>query len=170
MTEIESLVVRLWGKRLKPYPVDALDGVDVAPATRAFLLSVGMPRISTDSELVTLYAKPKKTRIAGESLLQIGDDFGTALCLRPGADAVWSIDRKGELPTRFVNSSIPAMLAFISLHKKRSIEMDETASEAEFQKVVDDLANEYDKLDAAALANRENYWSVILEQTRDGLI
>jgi SUKH-4 immunity protein of toxin-antitoxin system len=120
--------------------------------------------------LVTLYAKPKKTRIAGESLLQVGDDFGTALCLKPGADAVWSIDLKSELPTRFVNSNIPAMLAFISLHKKYSMKMDETASEDEFQKVADDLANEYNKLDAAALTNQENYWPVILEQTRDGLI
>src|SRR4051794_34017362 len=50
----------------------------------------------------------------------IGDDYGTDLVLRLSDGAIYSVDPKGTLPTRFMNSGIQQLARFIEVSESFS--------------------------------------------------
>jgi hypothetical protein len=92
----------------------------------------------------------------------IGDDYGTQLCVRLSDGIMLSIDPKGSLHTRFMNSSIEQFARFVEV----------CLSYAERPKEKCDrlMWKELAVIDLKAFAKAENWWACILEQIRDGLL
>jgi hypothetical protein len=79
----------------------------------------------------------------------IGDDYGSNLCVRLSDGTVWAIDPRGEMPTRFVNSSIQ--------HLSKCIEATKTVTDAK------GLRGALAKSDPEALSREENWWACWVE-------
>jgi SUKH-4 immunity protein len=94
----------------------------------------------------------------------IGDDYGTELCVRLADGAIYSIDPRHKLPTRFMNSGIPQLASFIELTRLPS-ESPEADPEAVARQFRDRLA----RIDSKAFDKAENWWAVVLEQMSNGL-
>ena len=77
---------------------------------------------------------------------------------------IFSRDPQGELPTRFVNSSIAQLQSCINAHRAYA----ESANEEDA--AADTLADAIGNIDRKCLADPENWWAVVVEQTRDGLL
>jgi hypothetical protein len=106
-------IVRMWGDRLEAVPADSLpDGVP--EGTRSFLTQVGLPTgecplevtFHNDSLLAPLTA-------GGSTYREIADDYGTTLGIQEGSGELWSVDREGGLPSRFVNAGVREFVAFL---------------------------------------------------------
>jgi len=100
----------------------------------------------------------------------IGSDGGTDISVDVTDGCVRSIDRAGALPTRFVNGSVEKLAKCVRVYERYGKELraahDESAAQALVQSLRDNLATE----DSEALANPENWWSVVVEQAQDGLL
>lgn len=79
---------------------------------------------------------------------------------------IYSRDPQGEMPTRFVNSSIAQLQSCIHAHRAyaESVRDDDVGAAAAT------FADAVRSIDAKCLANPENWWAVVVEQTRDGLL
>jgi hypothetical protein len=103
-----------------------------------------------------------------DGAIVLGSDDGTQLILV--SDAVNSVDPKGRLPRRFVNSSIAAFASCIEAHREYCDAVTDASSDVEELRVAERLAVALAKIDSAALADPEHWWSVVVEQVRDGLL
>jgi hypothetical protein len=121
-------------------------------ATIRELVAATLPR-KYEPLLLTFYGH--EARASGDGVI-IGDDYGTELHLTPDGSVV-SIDPEGELPRRFVNSSVERLAEFLQVVSatKRS---DDDAELAMWRKLAD--------IDPRAFVDEENWWAVVLEQVR----
>jgi hypothetical protein len=97
----------------------------------------------------------------------IGDDYGTELRVLLLNGEVYSIDPEGDLPVRFVNSSVDRLGQFIRVHQSYA---GRAKNDSDVAKVAAKLKEELVSLDAPAFADPENWWALVLEQTSDGLL
>jgi hypothetical protein len=160
---------RLWASQLQPVRAENLPDGEISATTRRFLTDVGLPgeaplevTFHQDDLLVPL-------DVDGVTYLKVGDDYGTQLGIEAGTERVWAVDLEGSLPRRFVNSSLADFVAALGIYAQSQPEL-RTASDEQAAGVVDRLRNDLSKLDAPALRDPESWWSVILEQTADGLL
>jgi len=124
-----------------------------------------MPELPTSYEpLLLTFHQPRLV----DGAMVVGNDDGAQLVLV--SDAVFSVDPKGRLPRRFVNSSIAAFASCIEAHREYCDAVTNASSEAEELRVGELLAAALAKIDSAALADPENWWSLVVEQVRDGLL
>lgn len=70
---------------------------------------------------------------------------------------------------RIINSSIEHFINFLQIYFTRRPELSK-ADDEEAVEIVRSMRDDFDKLDAMALSNEENWWAVILEQTEQGLL
>ena len=103
--------------------------------------------------LLTFYGH--EARDTGDSVI-IGDDYGTELHVITDG-TVLSVDPKGQLPMRFVNSSIELLAEFVDVVS----ETDRSHDERE-RAMWHTLA----ALDPPAFADEQNWWAVVLEEVR----
>ena len=94
----------------------------------------------------------------------IGDDSGGRLEL--DGDRIFSRDPAAQLPTRFVNSSMQQLQSCIDAHRvyADTVRDDDDGAAA----VV--FADAIRGIDAECFADPENWWAVVVEQIRDGLL
>jgi hypothetical protein len=116
-----------------------------------------------DAEELATYTNEK-----GRFLI-IGDDYGTKLGLKESTSPVLSIDPDATLPTRFVNSSILTLLACLAVCSERRPALAQAGND-EAAKIVAEIRDEIRALDARAVDNLENWWSVVLEQVEQGML
>jgi hypothetical protein len=105
----------------------------------------------------------ENAKACGEFIV-IGDDYGTQLCVRLSDGSVYSIDPRGELPERFVNSSIQQFAGCIEVFK--SYERGPADVPQIGQKLQDDLS----QIDRLAVADPKNWWACIVEQVSNGMM
>jgi hypothetical protein len=108
---------------------------------------------------LTFYGQ--ESRLKGGHVI-IGDDYGTDLCVRLSDGAVYSIDPKDELPTRFVNSGIEQLAKFIEVSESFSKVAGDSAVISQSMRAVPA------KIDPKPFSDSESWWSVVLEQMADG--
>jgi hypothetical protein len=125
-----------------------------------------LPR-SYEPLLLTFYGSESRRT---DDLLVIGDDYGTELCLNLTDGCIYSIDPEKKLATRFVNSNVECLGKFLTLYEEREKELRETLNEKDQDQIVRRLREQFVVIDAPALAEPENWWSVILEQKEQGLL
>jgi hypothetical protein len=161
----EARVKQWWGDRLVPVPESVLDGRRLPTPTHAFLARLGLPRDAP--LLVTFHTGDDLLRplaAAAETYWVVGDDDGTKIGLTSKGD-VWSVDPEGQLPRRFINTSIAHLVLFLGLYQN----VGETSDGIPVA-IAGELRAQFDETDPSALANAENWWSVVLEQIGHGLL
>jgi hypothetical protein len=166
---IEARVEQWWGDRLVPVPEGALAGRGLSIRTLSFLAKLGLPRDAP--LLVTFYTGDEFLRpltVAGETYCVVGDDYGTKIGLGRRED-VWSVDPKGELPCRFINTSIAHFVLFLGLYEAQ-IKNVGAPENREPLAIAGGLRAQFDENDLVTLSNEDNWWSLILEQIGQGLL
>lgn len=105
-------------------------------------------------------------RSDGDDYVVIGVDYGTELRVLLRSGAVYSVDPEGELPVRFVNSSIERLGQFIRISQSYAGRANDDSGVAN---VAGKLKEELAAVNPPAFADPENWWAVVLEQMADGL-
>lgn len=163
-------IATFFGSSLIPVSSASLDQFPLPEDTKWFLQSEGLPR--EPGLLIHLYADTEALEIQRQNLqrfLIIGDDSGTALGIREHTGEIYSFDPVGKLPTRFVNSSILALLTCVEMYIKAQPELIE-ASDEHASEIVASMREAFRRRDARSLDHPETWWSVILEQVEDGML
>ncbi len=100
---------------------------------------------------------------------RFGSDYGTDLCVSLDTGEVLSISVTGEYPDRFVNSTPAAFVEFMVMVSAERVLFPDLDDE-EIDRRIALLAERLRVLDQKAVADPDNWWSVIMEQMRDGLL
>ena len=98
----------------------------------------------------------------------IGHDYGTDICMDSKGEII-SSDPEQELPTRFINKDLKAFLEFLDIFAEYHMRVSEADEEEQIQ-ILEEIKEEFNRVDCRALDNEENWWSVILEQIELGLL
>jgi SUKH-4 immunity protein len=93
-----------------------------------------------------------------DGLIVIGDDYGTTLYLDPRNGHIESRDDNGQLPVRFLNSSLDQLQQCLEEYDKVRTSGDDDLE------TVERFRCAMQRIDPAALDNPENWWSLIIEQ------
>jgi hypothetical protein len=98
----------------------------------------------------------------------VGRDERCLFCM--DADGcLWLVDPDGQLPTRFVDSSMQQFGAILSAFQRVWANRQD-AGEDEAAEATAELTAAIAGLDPHALNDPDSYWPVLLEQMRDGLL
>jgi SUKH-4 immunity protein len=156
-------VVRLFGEdNIVRFPADSVAPLPVPSSARDILINIGVPG-ETD-----FFAAAEAPQAGPAGFTQIGTDYGTDICV-DSAGRVHSISASGEYPNRFVNSHLEAFLRFLALALAERA-ASEGLPDDELDERVEVLADVLAGIDEAAFEDPENWWAVIFEQMRDGLL
>ncbi|MEU4418774.1 SUKH-4 family immunity protein, partial [Nocardia salmonicida] len=101
--------------------------------------------------------------------LSFGRDYETDFVVEATSGQVWSMSDSQSHPDRFVNSSL---LLFVGVLTKVSAARAGFAGQddPEIDERIARLEEEIRRVDPQALSLPENWWAVIFEQMRDGLL
>jgi hypothetical protein len=164
-------IKNFWGDALKRISSERIGEYALSPMNKSILFEVGLPIVD---DLVTFYKESgiKECYYGQDRFLIIGDDYGTQIGVSLNADTkneIYSFDVGNELPKRFINSDISKLLQLLLKYKKfKSSIVD--CSDEEVALVISKLKVEFIKIDNKALADEENWWSVLLEQHEEGIM
>jgi len=100
----------------------------------------------------------------------LGSDEGSELRVDAGSGRVTSVDPGGELPTRFVNSTIEQLVRCIDAYRDYTIAVARATDDAAARALVEILRQTLADIDPAAVADPEAWWSLVLEQACQGLL
>jgi len=120
---------------------------------------------SYEALLLTFYRAPLEVV---EGAVVIGRDDGAELRVDLADGHVSSVGTEGDLPSRFVNSSMDQLACAIAAYRDyaaRACDVDDD----EGTRLVQELRRRLEILDAGAISDPERWWSLILEQAEDGL-
>jgi len=172
----------LWGTdSIVVLPPALLADASIPQASKAFLSESGLPHRAdllvtfdiSERGLQTLsefaQAGGLHAPLHGERFYRIGTDGGTQICLAVGSGEVVAVDVAGQLPDRFVNSTIQQFIGCLGLFRMHSQRIQGLPYD-EIDRMVPAFEESVRSIDPKALAECENWWSVILEQMRDGLL
>ena len=161
-------LAQLWGEanvvrsnvdaQAMPLPADAI----------TILSEVGLPRHADPLFEVGDLAM---IRIPGRHGLycRFGSDLGTDLCVSAKTGEVGSFSSTGKYPARFVNTSLALFAEFlvlVSAERNRFPGLDDD----QIDHLIAALEERLRQLDEHAFADSDNWWAVIFEQLRDGLL
>lgn len=124
--------------------------------TRKILSEIGLPKQPFGFLELGKQDKDRIEMFSGE-YLQIGHDFGTAICINP-QDEIVSLDIEGEYPERFVNQNLESFLEYICIllkYETELLQMEE--DEQEIEKLFQKIRQELYQADAKALKEEENW-------------
>lgn len=135
-------------------------------AARTFLSEVGLPRF--DPLLLTPRRRATSVVVDDAHYMAIASDEGTLLGLDDRCHLI-SFDPSGDLPARFVNSSV-ALFAESLLRYAQALPARREADDDEAVALCDDLRSTLQTIDPAALADPDHWWPVVIEQVTHGLM
>lgn len=170
MNDLKRKFIEVWGDSLIKISPSLIRGYLISSNTKNFLLSIGLP--GDENDLINFYTNPEfhlAYKHLNDRYIVIGDDFGTKICIDEKSDEIFSVDDREELPTRFINSNIEFLLAFLVIYKSH-LPLLEDATDDEAVKIVKKMKKVFREIDSKALKNEENWWPLILEQIEDGLM
>ncbi len=161
----------------------AIEGLLIPTDQKEYLQRIGLPNYEHLLLTFELHNRiPTMTDIGGERnapkewkrLKVIGSEDGQpSICLDESqSGAVLSVDSKQKLMTRYVNSGVRELGLFLTVHKRDYLDNPKipNLSEEEAQPIIDAIEKEFRSVDKSALTDPDNWWSVILEQMRDGML
>lgn len=144
------------------FPPDLVKDLPIPEAAKDVLTTVGLPM---DDEF---FAAADVPEVMPDGTVRIGTDDGTDICV-DAQGRVFSISAAGEHPERFVNSDLAAFGQSLELvTRQRAEHVGQPADVLDEQ--VEDMAVALMDIDEVVFEDPENWWSVIFEQMRDGLL
>ncbi len=162
-------LVRLWGEaNVVRADASVHDTVTLPPDAIEVVTEIGLPRyVEPLFEIADLRMVVAPGR--GGQFCQVGSDFGTELCISAETGEVVSLSTSGEYCDRFVNTNLALFVEFLVLvsgERARFLDL----GDEEIDQVIIVLDKRLRLLDERAFSNPDNWWAVILEQMRDGLL
>jgi len=150
------------------YGEDALSQVELPRDAREVLRDIGVPR---REEPLFEAAVPTMMLVPGrdQPVCRFGSDFGTDLCIVPDSGEVISASSHIESTERFVNSSLSQFIEFLVQVTTQRREFAGLA-DSEVDRRVRELEVELTRFDGNALSGPDNWWAVIVEQPKAGLL
>jgi hypothetical protein len=155
----------LWRGRLVPIDPGLLPA-DLAGPVRDLLVADGLPTDASDDFEFFHDERLRPVERLGRGYLVIGY-IGSPLVIDRVTGEVQEFYRREPEPPRFLNSSIPAFLAFLARYLVRREEI--FADRAAGERVAAGLAEEFRAWDAPALAGPGTAWSATLRGTAGGI-
>lgn len=132
--------------------------------TQKILCEIGLPKEPIEGVQFNMSSSEKVV----QGNIVIGEDEGSYLCIDPHGEVI-AIDRLDGLLIRFVNKDLKAFLDYIVIYiifQKKALEV----KDEEGVHVLENMREEFMKIDEKALSNEENWWAVIIEQIEMGLM
>ena len=171
MDNLIQAINSFWGDSLKTISPEQIEEFTLSPLNKSILIEIGLP---SEDDIISFYfdSRIQECVLDNNRVLIIGDDYGTQIGVSlnvDAKDAIYSIDISNESPIRFINSDILKLLQFLLLYKKLKSSMIESTDE-EAITLISKTRDEFAKIDRKALADENNWWSVILEQHEDGIM
>lgn len=151
-------------------PLPLLKNSSLAQSDRDFLVTVGLP--TREGLLFPFFKRADQFSVwnsDGQRYLVMAEEREQKLCLDMEGGKIFLIDARNELPTRFVNSNIESLLEFIKDYEEAKGEFLE-ATEGKINNILTALHQRFSSKDPQALEDEESWWSVVLEQTEQGLM
>ncbi|WP_024833712.1 SUKH-4 family immunity protein [Ruminiclostridium josui] len=164
-------ITEFWNDSLVRFNMELLSKCSLTQETKEFLELFGLPvncEFLKDLN-ISFYNIFEQISIKGCNYIAIGDDYGTKICIRENLNEIISVDIERDMNIRIINSSIEHFINFLQIYFTRRPELSK-ADDEEAVEIVRSMRDDFDKLDAMALSNEENWWAVILEQTEQGLL
>jgi len=158
------------GNNAVKIPASFVGGLPLPKGSKDFLSFVGLP--TREDLLFPFFKDPHDFviwRHADHDHLVLADQRGQKLALQLPGGQIYVIDSYDELPTRFVNSDVVALVYCLALYVEAQASF-LTSQDADVEQIVSQLRNRISAKDVKALDNEENWWSVILDETKQGLM
>jgi hypothetical protein len=167
-----SRIISFWGsENLKRWSASCIRDVVMPRSSREFLTDVGLP----DKEEWTLRFDEEADqlpRLRGKtSYRRLGFDGSIPICIdenRGGCIVVLESEMGG--PERYVNSNVESFAAFLTLYGQYRRTPQSVTEKDLIENVIPRIEGEMREIDPIAFSYVENYWPVIVEQMKDGLL
>jgi len=138
---------------------------DLSSDTQKILCEIGLPKEPIEGVQFDISSSGK----AINGNIVIGENEGTYLCINPQGEII-AVDQENESLTRFINKDLRSFLDYIVIYltsQERALEIED---EDERMQVLEEMREEFMKIDGSALDDEENWWAVIIEQIEMGLM
>ncbi len=137
--------------------------------TQKILCEIGLPKEPIEGVQFNMDSSEKIKMINGN--IVIGENEGTYLCINAHGEII-SVDQENEDESliRFINKDLKSFLDYIVIFlisQEKALDIEE---EDERLQVLEEMREEFKKIDEKALNNEENWWAVIIEQIEMGLM
>lgn len=162
---MESREVHFWGPALARWPDDVVSQMKITGANGRYLREVGLP---TGIEWNLEIHVPSSDATSGNhDCVALAYDGCVPICVVPhDGDEVVALEDGSR---RLVNANVPAFGAFLMLyHEYRTRVRD--LDEDDALTLIAEIDERMRSADPLAMAGPENYWPLIVEQMRDGLL
>jgi hypothetical protein len=164
-------VVSFWGKdHLRRWSRASLVAARIPESSKSYLSSVGLPIHETwtlkfDADAEHLPQIPNKPHYR-----RIGFDDIVPICLdEDRAGQVTAVESEIGGIERFINSSVECFGECLVAYQRYRLDA-QVSEEAEIENIIDSTEEQMRKADRTAFLNSENWWPLILEQMRQGLL
>lgn len=160
-----------WNNSCIQFDLDTLSKYSLTQDTRKYLSLVGLP---VNGEFlkdlnISFYSNFEQINVQDCDYIAIGDDYGTKICINGKSNEVVSIDIEEYMNIRFINSSIENFIDFLQIYFTKRPELAHADDEKAVE-ITSLIKDEFNRLDPRALDYEENWWTIILEQTEQGLL
>ncbi len=178
--------VRRWGAELVRAAPSAVQDLPVPEESRRFLVEAGLPPKSPWELSFTLGdripALPEAVPEAANrpdlaTYRRIGQDTATHICLdlaREGRLMSVGLEPWREIPIRFVSTTVPQLAEMLLLSRDfralRKELRERRAPQSEIDELVKSLRADLEGVDQEALADPENFFSLVLEQIEEQML
>jgi hypothetical protein len=162
-------LIDVWGvENVVRFKWDDVVQLPLPQSAMKTLVEVGLPRRVNhlfESRPLTVMASPTNS----EATCRFGSDLETELCVSSRSGEIVSLSLTREYPDRWVNGELAFFVEFLVLVARERARFPDLGDD-EIDELIGVLEGRLRKLDDLALAHPENWWSVILEQMKDGLL
>ena len=164
---MRNLIEVFGASNLHRWSSDSLSAVEIPESSKNFLHHIGLPkqgdwtlRFGTPQDLPLLRSHP--------GMRVIGYDDLVPICLDENCNGR-VIAADSDLDVRFVNSSVERFGMCLAVYQAYRVAV-RHLDEEEAENVVEETVREIEDIDAAATSNEEHWWSIIIEQMRQGML
>ena len=174
-------IINIWGED-NTYLIknNNLEKLQLSSNTKEFVSIIGFPKqpslwinFEVENSFITLekylekYNKPyiensDKYYLIGHK----GYTDDMYVCLKIKDETIWIIEetKQIDISDNFVNSSLQLLVEFLYFYEKYDSEINDPELKVETMK------DKFLELDSKALKNENSFWSIILEETEEGII
>jgi hypothetical protein len=148
----------------------AVEQLSVSNATIELLTTRGLP---VEAPLGVNFQDAAKgiksiSNAKGEKLYVIGNDEGSAICLRSGNSNVVSAAESGE-EIRKVNSELAHFLTLLDMYSAYALKVQD-CDESEAEAIAIQVANEMKQVDPPAFDDPDDWWPSVTQQMEFGML
>lgn len=154
-----------WGDTLARWPEKVVSKMGMGEEDGAYLVEIGLP-VGVDWT-IEISTPANEVRRAHDGLPILAFDGPMPICVDPNEGGIVIIREEGT--TRLVNSDVRRFGAFLMLYQDYRMRVAEL-DDVEADELIDEIEDRMRTADAGAMETPEDYWSVIVEQMRDGFL